>query len=352
MASIHFKTFVVASLSQKEFHFPAVEQEIDGIKIVQKKIGKSMLMDISKAFNFYYTRYSSHMEQAIRENASDADLIQLEGVNLYSLAMKLGKPTVLDMHNVDYELINFVTGWKRSVFGEYWLWKGRRYEISCLRNAKQIIVTSERDKHVYLANEHSLKEKIVVIPNCIDTDYYAHVTTDRPIVNTGKPVVLFIGSLNYLPNRIAAQDITRMAKEMQNYSFVIVGTGSAMMENYPENVIFTGFVEDVRPYINAADICIAPLRLGSGTRVKILEYMAAKKPVISTSKGVEGLEMDEECIVIENDLMKYEGIIRDLMTDEKKRKMLVDVAFTKVKTQYDWQNYIDLLRSVYESTLR
>ncbi|MFY3741192.1 MAG: glycosyltransferase involved in cell wall biosynthesis [Candidatus Nitrosomirales archaeon] len=351
MASKYFRTSVIACLSPREFQFPTMDQEIDGVKIIQKKIDKSTLMDLSKAFNFYYTRYHSHMEEIIRENASDADLIQLEGVNLYSLATKLGKPIVLDMHNVDYELINFVTGWKRTVFGKYWLRKGKRYEINCLRNAKQIIVASERDKNVYLSNEKTLKEKITVIPNCIDTDYYEHVTTDKPIVSTGKPVILFIGSLNYLPNRIAVQDIIRMASKMQDYSFVIVGAHSAIIKNNPENIVFTGFVKDIRPYISAADICIAPLRFGSGTRIKILEYMALKKPVISTSKGVEGLEIDKECLVVEDDYQKFTEIIKDLLTDEKKRKTLAQHAYNEVKRKYDWRNYIDRLRTVYESAM-
>ena len=351
MASRHIKTSVISCLSSREFQFPDVDQNIDGVKIIQQKIGKSMFMDLSKAYNFYYTKYPPGMERLIRTNASNADLIQLEGVNLYSLAKKLGKPIILDMHNVDYELIRFVTGWKRSVFGQYWLRKGKDYEINCLRNAKQIIVASERDRDVYLANENTLNDKMTVIPNCIDTDHYEHVTTDKPIVSTGKPVILFIGSMNYLPNRIAVQDIIKMAREMRDYSFVVVGKYYGTIENYPENLIFTDFVEDVRPYISAADLCIAPLRLGSGTRIKILEYMVMKKPVISTSKGVEGLEMDKECLIIEDDLRMYKEIIKDLMMDGKRRKILAEKAYSEVKRKYDWRNYIDLLRSVYESVL-
>lgn len=351
MASKHFRTSIISCLSPREFQFPDVEQNVDGIKIIQKKIHKSIFMDLSKAYNFYYTKYHPEIERLIRTNASNADLIQVEGVNLYSLAKKLEKPIIVDMHNVDYELIRFVTGWKRSVFGEYWLKKGKEYEINCLRNAKQIIVTSERDKNVYLDNEKQLKEKITVVPNCIDTDYYENVASAKPIVNTGKPVILFIGSLNYLPNRIAVQDIIRMATEMPDYSFVIVGAYSAVIGNYPHNIVFTGFVEDIRPYISKADICIAPLRLGSGTRIKILEYMAMKKPVISTSKGVEGLAVDKESIVIEDDLTRIKEIIRDLLVDEKKRETLAEKAYAEVKARYDWRKYADTLSAVYESAI-
>jgi glycosyltransferase involved in cell wall biosynthesis len=350
MASKHFNTSIISCLSTREFQFSDVEQNINGIRIIQKKIPKTISMDLSKAYNFYYTKYHPEMERLIRTNASNADLLQLEGVNLYALAKKLEKPIVLDMHNVDYELIRFVTGWK-SVFSEYWLKKGKEYEISCLRNAKQIIVTSERDKNVYLANEKTLKEKITVIPNCIDIDYYENLTTDKPIGNAGKPVILFIGSLNYLPNRIAVQDIARMAAEMPDYSFVIVGAYYAVIENYPRNIVFTGFVEDIRPYISKADICIAPLRLGSGTRIKILEYMAMKKPVISTSKGVEGLAVDKESIVIEDDLMRYKEIIKDLLADEKKRETLAEKAYAEVKEKYDWRKYTDKLGAVYQSAI-
>lgn len=350
MSSLNFQTSVLAILSQREFQFPEIDKEIDQVRIRQvKNTGSRTLMNVSKLINFYYTHYPNAITNSVLKLGSQSDMIQLEGVSLYSAAKTTGKPIVLDMHNVNYELIDYLTGWKKTLLGGYWSWRGKSYELKCMKNAQHIIVTSERDREVYLSEEESLRDKITVIPNCIDMKEYQEEHGDEKPVVQEKPVVLFVGSLNYYPNMVAAYDIMEMAREMKEIVFMIVGAKSDGMNNHPENVMFTGFVEDVKPYISSADICIAPLRFGSGTRIKILEYMAMRKPVITTEKGVEGLEVDRDSVIVENDLRKYKEIIRDTLKDESKRRMLGEKAFREIREKYDWRNYVEELRSIYES---
>lgn len=119
--------------------------------------------------------------------------------------------------------------------------------------------------------------------------------------------------------------------------------------DYPDNVLIMGYVDDIKREILNSDLCIAPLEHGSGTRLKILEYFAMGKPVISTSKGAEGIEYTpRKDIIIEDDIHKYPQIIETLIDDEKEKGRLGRNAKTLIKDKYDWKIYEKPLFKVYE----
>jgi glycosyltransferase involved in cell wall biosynthesis len=98
-----------------------------------------------------------------------------------------------------------------------------------------------------------------------------------------------------------------------------------------------------------ADICIAPICSGSGTRLKILEYMAMGKPVISTSKGAEGIDYTHGLnIVIEDEIERYPEIIHQLVADETRCSDLGRNALKLVREKYDWQIYRKSLEKIYQ----
>ena len=118
-------------------------------------------------------------------------------------------------------------------------------------------------------------------------------------------------------------------------------TESIDLERYIncEGVTFTGYLDDIRPQVQGNWICIVPLRIGGGTRLKILEAMALGTPVVSTSKGAEGLNVEHgENILIadEPDVFAHE-VIR-LMDDHALRDRLVKNARILVKENYGWQS--------------
>jgi glycosyltransferase involved in cell wall biosynthesis len=113
-------------------------------------------------------------------------------------------------------------------------------------------------------------------------------------------------------------------------------------------VHFSGYISNLKQVIAEADICIAPIRSGSGTRLKILEYMAMGKPVISTSKGAEGIEYTDGLnIIIEDTIDKYPEIIRQLLDDEKKRGALGREARKLIEEKYNWDLYRKPLEKIY-----
>ena len=105
-------------------------------------------------------------------------------------------------------------------------------------------------------------------------------------------MVVFAGTMNYFPNTDALETIvTWIAPALPEVDFVLVGKEPPGQRPLPDNVSFTGFVQDTKEHISRASVAICPLRFGEGTRVKILEFMALGKPVVSTTKGAEGLDV-------------------------------------------------------------
>jgi glycosyltransferase involved in cell wall biosynthesis len=170
---------------------------------------------------------------------------------------------------------------------------------------------------------------------------------------TSEKKVVFVGKLDYFPNQDAAALIcTEIAPFAQDIKFIIVGSGRMENIKIPPNVHFTGYVSDTKPYVADADLCICPIRYGAGTRFKIIEYMALKKPVIATSKGAEGLEVtDGKNIIIEDKIENYPHIIKNLIFDAGDCERIGAAARKLIELKYDWQKYANVLRDVYEKTL-
>ena len=191
-----------------------------------------------------------------------------------------------------------------------------------------------------------------MIPNCVDFkkyETYSKIKEDNEEILK----ILFIGLLSYPPNIEALYNICNIiAPDFEdNVEFIIVGKNPPKII-HPKNVKFLGFVDDVKKYILNSDICIAPLTYGSGTRLKILEYMAMGKPVISTSKGAEGIDyVNNKNIIIENNISNFPAIINDLWDDKSRRDQLGKEAKKLIKLSYDWQNYEKILNNIYEEVL-
>jgi glycosyltransferase involved in cell wall biosynthesis len=112
-----------------------------------------------------------------------------------------------------------------------------------------------------------------------------------------------MGLLSYPPNADAVRNICNIiAPDFDDaVEFIIAGNNPPKIKNKPKNVKFLGYVDDLKKHISKSDICIAPLMFGSGTRFKILEYMALGKLVVSTAKGAEGIDYthDENIIIVD-----------------------------------------------------
>jgi glycosyltransferase involved in cell wall biosynthesis len=224
-------------------------------------------------------------------------------------------------------------------------------EIKAIKNASHVLVCSERDRQKILSKVPEINGAITVIPNCVNiNDYINYKRINDENASSHKFNILFIGLLSYFPNADAVHSIcTKIAPNMDDkFEFIIVGKNPPIVKK-PDNVTFSGYVDDIKKYISKSDICIAPLRYGSGTRLKILEYMAMGKPVISTSKGAEGIDYTNgENIIIEDDIEMFPERIFELIEKNQKREELGKRAQQLVGLKYNWSLYQEKLIHIYE----
>ena len=119
------------------------------------------------------------------------------------------------------------------------------------------------------------------------------------------------------------------------------------------NMTLTGFVDDVRPLIASSWVSLAPLRVGGGSRLKILEAMALGVPVVSTSKGAEGLEFsDSRDLLVGDTAEAFAGHVIRLLKDKQARQEIVENAYQRVKEMYDWGVIMPRFESLIQRTVR
>jgi glycosyltransferase involved in cell wall biosynthesis len=200
-----------------------------------------------------------------------------------------------------------------------------------------VVSTLDRDRVERFLKRHC--PPLTVIPNGIDPPPSLPPPADLP-----HPNVLFLGKTDYPPNRDAIQTLIRewipAARErgMTLQPVIVGGPDPARTEH---GALFTGYVEDVWPYLAAADICVAPLRAGGGTRIKVLHYFAADKPIIASGIAVEGLNLENGVHYLEADRgADFSSALRRLTTSDTLRQTLIAHG-REAMQRYHWRAIAD-----------
>lgn len=290
-----------------------------------------------------------------RRVADPPDIAVVESLDLLGL-FQYGEdvPLVLDEHNVYWELLQY--GMVDDPFFKTWLgrkelvrkWlipsllrRAKSFEIDALRRATRTLVPSESDRGLILAELPELGDRICVLPNCVDLD-----RIPSPKEARGRTDVVFLGNYNYLPNRNAATYVSHnLAPNLPETRFVLVGSSPPPEVGMTPNVVATGYVRDLDSILENAAVCIAPLSHGSGTRLKILLYLAAGKAVVATTKACEGLDVEDQVhLLIRDDLDGFQSAISRLLQDPDLRERMGADGRRLVEEKYDWRVYVPWLR--------
>nr|MDO8133978.1 glycosyltransferase family 4 protein [Candidatus Njordarchaeum guaymaensis] len=322
--------------------------EVDGVqihlvpKVLQRltRFGKllygglegELALDVASASFPGMAREASH-------DIANSDIVQVEHLwcSLPPLihARRMEKPAIFDDHNVETILVERYRRrlWKARQKGLWlpWLWYVASIERIACRLADTILVTSETDRILLHKRIGVPTKKIEVVPNGVNTEVYKPSVDDgRRIrrmygIDEGDPVLLFLGRCDYPPNRLAAEWIVRelapkVIEKRPDAKFVIVGRNPPANLTSDRRILFTGEVDNVIPYINAADICLAPITVGSGTRIKVLSYMACGKPVLSTPEGIEGIDVKDGESSVVRSLSDFVDATLDMLNDSRKMR--------------------------------
>jgi len=280
------------------------------------------------------------------------DIIQVESSQMAGFRFDRRSVVVLDEHNIEYELYYRMYQSERSAARRLFSWleyyKFKREEIASWHTVSGCVMSSQRELEILQALCPATPA--TVVPNAVDTDFFMPATE-----SVDSDAIVFTGLMKYRPNVDAAiffvRDILpRILATRPTAVFYIVG-GEAPTEVTrlaSTNVVVTGSVDDVRPYVHRAAVFAVPLRMGSGTRLKVLEGLSMGKAMVSTSLGCEGIDLTHgEHLLIADEAEAFADAVLDLMTKPEMAARLGVEGRRLMLGRYRWETVTGELEGFY-----
>jgi polysaccharide biosynthesis protein PslH len=296
------------------------------------------------------------------------DIVQVEGIELAAYGLLLdqwpeaGAPAlVFDDHNAEYLLQKraFVTDlrrprrWPQAAYSCIQWLRLRRFERDIGRRADAVLAVSEKDAQAIRALSRDLEP--LVIPNGVDTASYR---TDLPdSLPLRHPNLVFTGKMDFRPNVDAvgwfhAHVWPLIRRQVPQGHLYLVGKAplpAVQRLGADPAITVTGYVPEILPYFGGADVYIVPLRVGGGTRLKVLEALATGLPMVSTRLGAEGIELvdGKHALLADTPEAFAEATVR-LLTDGALRERLGRQARACAEERYDWRSIVPRLYPLYD----
>jgi polysaccharide biosynthesis protein PslH len=232
------------------------------------------------------------------------------------------------------------------------------FEHVTARRADISLFVSEAEAALFRQRSGLASDRVAALGNGIDVvNYDPDATFPELNLNVGGPLIVFTGQMDYRPNIEAVCDFALNAmpeirKIHPGATFAIVGRNpsvavSALGSNKGVNV--TGAVDDVRSWLKAADIVVAPLRIARGIQNKVLEAMAMAKPVVVSTAAAEGIDaQDGKHFRIAADVFAEARMVCELLSDIKSAKTIGNNARQHVSANYAWDSQLAILRQMME----
>lgn len=315
--------------------------------------GKSYLVD-----KFYSDVFLEKIKKKLAD--SKYDVIHFEGLHTAPYALKIRELTsakiIIRFHNIESQIMHRYSETVKSIplklFFRYECGRMRSLEKKCYEIIKNVVFITEDDKKN--SNIQSIKgTKPFVSPAGVDFEYFSKTA------NFETADLLYLGSMDWKPNEDAViwfieNVFNKLLEKYKTLKFYIIGKNpSEVIKNYQtENIIVTGTVNDVRDYIAKGGISVIPLRIGGGMRIKILELMAAGRPIVTTTLGAEGINYTSgKDILIADSAEDFYKQISSLIENEEERLSIAVTAKQMVKENYSWQRIISELINYYKEIL-
>lgn len=301
----------------------------------------------------------------------DFDVVQLEGIHLMAylpIIRSARRPplVICDWHNVESELMRQYSQHEPNLLRRAYAGKTARlmseFEKRALREFDAHVVVSQKDAE-RLRNLNG-DARVFVIENGVDTSYYSDALIEKaaaaPRDTLGKSRIVFVASMDYHANIEGAVSFARdvwpsLRAHQPELVFTIVGRDPSREVRalaLTPGIEVTGTVDDVRPFYRNAAAAIVPLNIGGGSRLKILEAMAAGVPVVSTTLGAEGLDVRHgENILIADTNEQLVEAITSVVEDQNRRNRLGSAGRALVSTHYEWAKLGGSLFELYQKLL-
>jgi len=348
----------VAALRERGFDVEAVFEEQPSPVAIARGVARGSSLYLAK---YRSRRFGEAL--AARLRASRYDVVQCEYpyTGQYRLSTpRSGARWVLDAHNVEHSLsrqLGELSGQGRPIYRLYARRETaarRREEVNICRAMDAVVTVSENDRAALAAVVPGLRPAVVA--NGVDLDRFS---PDRER-ESARPTGVFVGKLDYRPNVDALRWLTsaivpQVRRRIPEFELIVVGSGdSRHVESWcrEPGVRFVGPVEDVLPHLQEAWVAVAPLRAGSGTRLKILEALAAGCAVVTTPVGHEGLEtVADKHLLVASDTDGFAESVARLCLEPELRLRVAHAGRELVEQRYGWGRAGDLLVTLYEGLI-
>ena len=303
------------------------------------------------------TALRRRITQLVGEGRPDLLHVDTVGLHEFASAVPAALPALLTHHNIESMLMERRAQFEAGVVARWALEresrKLRRYEATASRAYRMNVVMSRQDE--VALHERAPGVRTTVIPNGVDIEYFV------PAPASQTPTLIYAGGMNMFANRDAVlyflQEIWPLiVAQVPDAQFLAVGQDPpdelrAFAARDPR-VAVPGKVPDIRPYINRASVYVVPLRVGGGTRLKVLDAMACGKAMVSTSVGCEGLEVQAgEHLEVADEPAAFARATIDLLNDPARRDRLGRSARALVERKYAWPLIGAKLIDAYEEAI-
>jgi glycosyltransferase involved in cell wall biosynthesis len=286
------------------------------------------------------------------------DLVHVDMLPLMAYADQVPASTrlVLNAHNVEQTLLERRIEVESSAFARWFLRtqlpRLRAFERGACERADAVLACSRADAEQLLGLAPGTP--VHVVPNGVDLEF------NRPGANEPDAShLVFVGQMSWFPNRdgmewLLSEVLPRVLSARPDVRLTVVGKsdGLKVPPSMAANVRLAGFVDDVRPYIQAAGVYIVPLRTGSGTRLKILEAMALGKAIVTTRAGAEGISLGPGVdALFADEAGAFAETILKLISNPAEIRRLGCNARSIAEREYGWDAIGAALLSHYEALI-
>ncbi len=345
---------------EEKKYIPELKKFCQRVEVFNRRPAWSPINILLSGLTFYpflvCIYLSKDFQQAIKQalETGKFDLIHAETFYVMPNIPKTRTPTILVEQTIEYMVYkHFVDEFKFKILTPLLLFdvfKIRFWEAYFWEKATRVIAVSESD----LKEMHKLKPKlnIGVVPNGVDSDWFIQGNFAKP----HPPTVLYVGNFKWLQNveavEILINRVWPIIKSKNPKAVLrIVGRGMDNRIHHLRNdsIEIDETVDDIRQAYQNANLIVTPIEGPGGTRLKILEAMASRVPVVSTSVGVEGLKVSNAReVYISDDYEKMGEIAAGLLKNPGKTRQVAVRANQYVLSNYSWKAISGQLEKIYE----
>lgn len=306
----------------------------------------------------------AHRSSAFQRRVSalvDQGGFDLIHVDTIALAQFVGArcqiPTVLTHHNIESLLMERRAGAEPRRLAKWFI--GREaaklaaYEERIMRRFDVNIVVSRSDEAILSTRVPGVRTALV--PNGVDIEYFTPNSGDE------NPALIYTGGMNMFANRDAVMSFLRdtwplIVERAPDVRFYAVGQDppKELVEFSARDprVVVTGYVTDIRPLVRQAAVYVVPLRVGGGTRLKVLDALAMGKAMVSTSIGCEGIEVQPgEHLIVADTSADFANATLALLADKPRRLRLGRAGRSLVESRYSWRTVWGQLLDAYHDAV-